>query len=827
MKLLRNTLFLLLLANIAKAADSTDTNVPVSINEKTANMERHDGFFNYYWDASEGKIWLEVNNLETEFLYINSLPHGVGSNALGLDRGQLDDRRVVFFRRVGPKLLLIQPNYSFRSLGENVDEQKAVENSFAFSTLYGFKIEAESDERLIVDATSFFLRDARHVARTLRRAKQGSFKLEPSRSVIYLDETVNFPQNTEISAMLTFTADSAGALVRAVTPTPEILSVIQRHSFIALPDDDYRPRLFDLRSGFFGISFMDFATPIEKPIRKRFIARHRLKKRQPRADVSEAIKPIIYYVDRGAPEPIRSALMEGASWWNEAFEAAGFKNAFQVKLLPEGADPMDIRYNIIQWVHRSSRGWSYGDAVTDPRTGEILKGHITLGSLRARQDFLIAEGLLGPYTDPESTSSEMLEMVLARIRQLACHEVGHTLGLRHNFAASTNDRASVMDYPYPFVQIKDGRVDLSEAYDNGIGEWDKAAIIYGYKEFPNSSDESTELAKHLNDVYASGLKYFTDADARSLGSANRWAHLWDNGDDPVDELNRLMKVRHTLLSNFSQNNLAFGRPMAMLEETLVPIYMFHRYQLEAASKVIGGLYYEYSLRDSRPLPQTAIHAAKQRSALDALLATITPEALMIPDAVRALLPPHTTGYGRPGESFARRTGPTFDPLSAAESSANLTLRLIFQPQRAARLVEQHAIDSDLPSLDEIIEETIAATWKKKHNEKYEGEIQRLVDNLLLRHLTSLAISKTASSQVRAIAYAKIDELKEWIAKQDKKTMANKNPGQHAHLLYAASQIELFQRDPDKFQISPPVSTPSGSPIGTIEIADGRLGCDWR
>ncbi|MCK5210931.1 MAG: DUF5117 domain-containing protein, partial [Cyclobacteriaceae bacterium] len=376
----------------------------------------------------------------------------------------------------GPKVLLVQPNYSFRAITDNLDEKRAVEEAFAQSVLWGFEVIAEEASRVLVDASDFYLRDAHDVVGTLKRTEQGEYTLDPSRSAFYLPRTKNFTQNSEVEVILTFTGKSPGSFVWQVVPTPQAITVRQHHSFIQLPDNNYEPREFDPRAGLNGIRYMDFATPINEPILKRFIARHRLKKQDPNAEISEPVKPIIYYVDPGTPEPIRSALTEGAEWWNQAFESAGYKNAFQVKLLPEGADLMDIRYNVIQWVHRSTRGWSYGSTVMDPRTGEIIKGHISLGSLRVRQDFLIAEGLLAPYETGTEVSPEMQEMALARLRQLSAHEVGHTLGLAHNFAASVSNRASVMDYPHPFVKInEDGSFDLSGAYDNGIGEWDRVA----------------------------------------------------------------------------------------------------------------------------------------------------------------------------------------------------------------------------------------------------------------------------------------------------------------------------------------------------------------
>ena len=370
-----------------------------SIEEKTKDLKKYEGFMNFYWDENASKIFLEVDKLDSEFLYVTSLPAGLGSNDIGLDRGLLGGERIVKFSKTGRKILLIQPNYNFRAITNDAAERRAVEQSFAQSTIWGFTVEAETGNRSLVDATDFLLRDAMRVSNSLRRNQQGGYSVDKSRSVIYLPRTKNFPQNAEFETTITFVNNdgTTGNYVNSVTPSSEAITLRVHHSFVQLPDNDYQPRVFDPRSSFIPISYYDYSTPISEPIEKMFIMRHRLKKKDPTAALSDPVKPIIYYVDNGTPEPIRSALIEGASWWNQAFEAAGYRNAFQVKLLPEDADPMDVRYNVINWVHRSTRGWSYGASVTDPRTGEIIKGHVSLGSLRVRQDYLIATGLLAPY----------------------------------------------------------------------------------------------------------------------------------------------------------------------------------------------------------------------------------------------------------------------------------------------------------------------------------------------------------------------------------------------------------------------------------------------
>jgi hypothetical protein len=800
------------LAVNASAGRAEEAKKTPSIAEKTAGTEKMPGYFNLYWDAKQGKLWLEIDKWGTEFLYQSSLPAGVGSNDIGLDRGQLGATRIVRFERSGPKVLLVQENLEYRAVTSDADERRAVRESFAESVLWGFKVDAEDGERALVDATDFFLRDAHGIPAALRRTKQGNFHLDGARSAIYLANTKNFPMNTEVEATLTFAGDDPGRWVRDVTPDPNAITVREHHSFVQLPPAGYKPREYDPRAGYFGISYMDYATPISEPIVRRFIARHRLEKKDPSAAVSEPVKPIVYYLDRGAPEPIRSALLEGANWWNQAFKAAGYKNAFRVELMPEGADPMDLRYNVIQWVHRATRGWSYGASVIDPRTGEILKGHVTLGSLRVRQDYLIAEGLLAPYEKGKSVSPKMREMALARLRQLAAHEVGHTLGLMHNYSASTVNRSSVMDYPPPYVKLgADGTPDLSDAYARGIGEWDKTAIAYGYQDFPKGTDEQAALNKILKDAFGRGLRYLTDQDARPAGSSSSLAHLWDYGPNAVDELNRLMQVRAAALKRFGKNNIREGAPLATMEDTLVPVYMLHRYQVEAASKLVGGMDYTFALRGDGEVATKIVAPAEQRRALAAVLATLKPEALALPESLLQRIPPRPPGYPRGREDFKIHTSPAFDALAPAEAAAQQTLQFLFNPERGARLVEFHARDAANPSLEEMIEAVLGATWKAPHGTGYDAEIARVVDNVALYDLMTLAGNEQAADQVRAIAGMELDGLKGWLKS---KQAEEKDPEERAHLSYAAEQIEQFQKDPKKIGLSAPAEPPDGPPIGS-------------
>jgi hypothetical protein len=820
-------LFLLMLISplCAQPRSGSDTTKTPTIAEKAAGMDKFSGYFPFYWDAKAGKMWLEIDKWNTEFLYVESLPAGIGSNDIGLDRGQLGVSSIVRFDRSGSRVLLVASNYGFRANSNNPDERQSVKDAFAESTLWGFDVVAEEGGRALVDATNFFLRDVHQVTGTLQRGQQGTFRLDPTRCAFYLANTKNFPQNTEVETTLTFTGEEPGQYVRQVVPVPQAITVREHHSFVALPPAGFKPRVFDPRASYFGINYMDFAVPIEDPITKRFIAHHRLQKKDPRARVSEAITPIVYYVDRGAPEPVRSALLEGAGWWKQAFEAIGYRDAFRVEVMPEGVDPMDVRYNVIQWVHRSTRGWSYGSSLVDPRTGEIIQGRVSLGSLRDRQDFLIAEGLLAPYEKGKALSPKLMEMVLARLRQLAAHEVGHTLGLQHNYAASGVNRASVMDYPAPFVKLRaDGTPDLSDAYARGIGEWDKVSIAYGYQDFPAGTDESQALDGILSGAFARGLMYLTDQDARPASSSSSVAHLWDNGSNVVDELGNVMKVRAAALKRFGENNIREGAPMATLEDVLVPIYLYHRYQVEAASKLVGGEDYTFSLRSKGDRNPQIVSAEEQRRALTAVLDTLKPEALALPESLLRLIPPRPSGFPRTREDFRIRTQPAFDALAPAEAVADHVSGFLLNQERAARLVEFHARDARYPGLIEVVDKILAATWKAPVAGGYPGEIQHTVNMVVLGDLMSLAAGERASNQVRAIAELKLEQLKAWLGTRRSLT-ADEN--QRAFLFYAAEQIKRFQEDPKKMNLTRPQDPPDGQPIGMDWWNDSLWRCDWN
>lgn len=772
--------------------------------EKSKDFKKFPGYFNFQYDEKTDKIYLEVNELEKEFLYVYSLSSGIGSNDIGLDRGQLGNEQVVYFKKAGNKLLLVQPNLKFRALTDNELEKKSIEQAFAKSILGGFKIEDETDGKYIIDISDFLMRDAHGVTQRLKKSEQGTYKLDKDKSAMAMDRTKAFPKNIEFEVTLTFEGDAEGEWIQSVAPNPQLVTVAQHHSFIELPDDGYKKRDFDPRCGSYPFSYYDYSTPVQEPLIKRFVTRHRLEKKDPSAETSEAVEPIIYYLDNGTPEPIRSALLDGGKWWDQAFEAIGYKNAFRLEILPDDADPLDVRYNVIQWVHRSTRGWSYGSSVTDPRTGEIIKGHVSLGSLRIRQDFLIAQALMDkPFAERDDNYQPMLELALARIRQLSAHEIGHTLGFAHNFAASTDGRASVMDYPHPQIGLKGNKIDFSEAYDTGIGEWDKVTVAYSYSDFPEGIDEKEALNSILDRAREDGLRYISDQDARPEGGAHALAHLWDNGETASEELDEVLKVRKVAMDNFSIDNIREGEPNSALEDVFAPLFFFHRYQTEAVAKVIGGLNYNYTVKGDGQTTVETVDKRTQQKALESILETLDAKNLVIPEEKLPLFPPRAIGYPRTRESLKGKTGVSFDALSAPETAADMTLGLLLHPERASRLIQQKAMDDDNLGLSEVLDAVVEKTIRSSPKDDYEREIQRNINFRTLFHLMNLAAHKEVHPQVNAIANAKISGLKSGLS-------SDNSPYSKEMLL----RINDFYEHPEQFEVIAVPKIPDGSPIGT-------------
>ena len=817
-----------------------------SIEDRTSGMKKLDGYFPLYWDERTGSLFLEIPRFDTEFLYSNGLSAGLGSNDIGLDRGTGRGSRIVEFQRVGPQVFLSQPNQSFRSSSANELERKSVEDSFARSIIWGFPVAAESGGRVLVDATPFLLRDVANAGQSLR---PGNYQVDRTRSAFYLPNTRNFPKNTEVDMTITLVAQPAAAgggggggpaqgpapiggtggggggfgggglfngSVASVTPSPESVTLRQHASFVELPDmTTFKPRHDDPRAGYGGATFVDYSQPIAENIQFRYIRRHRLEKKDPSAAISEPIKPIQYWVDAGAPPDVQKALVEGAMWWNQAFEAAGFRNAFKVDIMPADADPMDIRYNMINWVHRSTRGWSTGGSVSDPRTGEIIKATVTLGSLRDRQDYMIFEGLLSPYVKGTERPQILYDTALARIKQLSAHEVGHTLGLGHNYYDSSKGWISVLDYPHPMEVLNaDGTIDLSKAYESKIGDWDKVAINYGYRQFGAGVDEKTELTKILGEAWKQDIRYYTNQDTDIHPKVEQWS----NGVNQADELTRMMDVRRAALSRIGLNTIRTGVPTVMIEEPLVPIYMYHRYAVESTSSMIAGQDFTYAMRDDgNGAPLEWVNGEMQRKAIDSLSRTLKPSELTIPKRILDLLPPRPPGYGFHRELFPRTTGEGFDPINPAAIAADVTIGFVLQADRAARMVAQNAVDQALPGLGEVIDRLIRATFDQPTSGNYEAEVRRATERVLVDRVMWLAQS-APNAQVRAIASLKLERLRARSATAGA-AAASMAESERAHRTLLAADIKRFLERPmvdaSGGRIMPASPAPPGAPIGDM------------
>ncbi|MDY6926473.1 MAG: zinc-dependent metalloprotease [Pseudomonadota bacterium] len=768
----------------------------------TKDMQKQTGFIPVYYSSEDDKVYLQIEALDEPLLFQSSLPHGVGSNDIGLDRGQLGATRLVQFERYGNKLLLKQLNTEYRASADNPAERASIDEAFADSVIAGFTIEASDDDSVLIDYTSQLLSDIHGVAERLKGRQQGSFKADPQRSGVYLPRTKAFPLNTELEALVTFGGKGTGAYLRQVTPDADSVSVHMHHSFIALPDDGYEPREFHPFSGYWKHSWQDYSAPITEPLEQAYIRRHRLAKKDPSAPVSEAVEPIIYYLDPGIPKPVMSALRDGASWWDQAFAAAGYKNAFQVKVLPEGADPMDVRYNVINWVHRATRGWSYGSSVVDPRTGEIIKGHVTLGSLRVRQDYLIALGLTSPFTGDSEATEEQKEMALARIRQLSAHEVGHTLGIAHNFAASENGRESVMDYPHPKIEIKGNQLSLANAYDSGMGEWDNYVIAYGYQDFGETSDSAEALQTMVVEAREAGLKYKSDADARASRHGSSDGHMWDNGANPLAEYDHLLKVRDIALANMGLNTIPSGNSLSSLENALVPVYLLHRYQLEAVAKQVGGVHYFYENKGDldKPMGVKLVPSETQVEAMMRLIDASSAEVLKMPERLLSLITPPTFAEAETREQFNGRLGRVFDPISAAESAAAFSLELLLHPERLNRLAYQHSRQTSIPGVDDLIRKIFSVHFYRQP-EPSDNLVARLQMVALQSVMGSLQNDAT-SPEVKLAITAELMTLTEWLEDEDEV------PGYRALEHYLDHYLETGDWQMD-FKVKP---LPPGSPI---------------
>lgn len=746
-----------------------------SINEYTKDMEKKDGYFPIYWDQKEGRLLMEITHLDEDFLYLPSLSTGLGINRLGLDRGMIGDEKIAQFKRIGPKVLLELQNIGFRANTDNMALKRSVEESFSTSVIASFKILAEKENDVLIDATPFFLTDVMAVKARIKRRQQGDFKLDKQRGAIYLPRTKAFPENTEVEALLTFTSENPGQLIRSHSADGRAITVRVHHSFVKLPDDGYKPRKFDPRMGVFSIRFFDYAKSFDEDYVTRYIARHRLLKRNPGQVLSDPVEPIVYYLDTAVPEPYRSNFVEGAMWWNDVFGAAGFRNAFRVEDMPSDMDPLDARFNVIQWVHRTEAGSSIGPSFVDPRTGEIIKAAVRMDSHRSLVNFDIYAGTLPAlstdsdryclYAPPEpgawiakfdqAVTAE--EFTMARRRQHSAHEVGHTLGLAHNFIAASYGRASVMDYPAPLILLNNDGLDLKAAYRNGPGAYDSLVVRYAYTQFPED-EESAGLESIIDEGIKKGIKFITNPDA-SLISSYPEASTWINGSDPIDELERVMKVRRFLIDKFNAQAIAKGEPMASLGKRFTRVYLFHHFTLLATIKAIGGMEFRYAVNGDDVPPTKIIKPERQRRALDLLIQALQPDQLTIPERILNLLAPRPFGHQRDPLAFASPAAPSFDHVSTARTLATTIVGGILMPSRAARLVAFSDRNPDNPTLEEVINSLIDGIWGIP-TPKSHAVLKRMIERVLVDELIGLATNQAATIEVHAGAEWGIQRIKQ-------------------------------------------------------------------
>jgi hypothetical protein len=821
LKALASSMLLLMVASPVPVAaqvipaTSSQSAVSSGFAQHVAGMKKQAGLFDIWTQQEQAKVLMAVTQLDKAFLLVTSLPFGLGSNDVGLDRGQVGSSKLVRFERHGKRLFLVQENTRFIADSSNADERASVREAFAGAVLWAGDILASENNAHLIDFSSFLLADRHGVADSLNRTRQGNYAVDEKRSAVLSQQAKSFPDNTELEALLTLAGAGEGQYVRQVAADAKSLRVHQHVSLIRLPEG-YTPRTYHPGSGGIDSDRMDFATPLADSITVQWQLRHRLEKTDPNAAISTVKKPIVYYLDRGAPEPVRSALLDGARWWSSAFEKAGFKDAYRVELLPEGVDPMDIRYNTIMWVHRATRGWSYGNAVSDPRTGEIIKGAVTLGSQRVRQDILIAESLLAPYG--KSTNAEKKnaaeQMALARLRQLSAHEVGHTLGIAHNFAPSRQGNGSVMDYPHPIMSINSkGEPELKNAYGVGVGPWDDFVIKHLYANFPGQ-DEAQALAALRSEAKAAGLQYVADSDSRSPGAAHPNGLLWDFGSDSMKTYDQLMTVRQRALDNFSTAVLPPQRQLGELEARLVPVYLLHRYQTEAVARLIAGVEYEYGLAQdanegrvqagTKPVP-----AAIQRHALQKMVSSLRAESLALPKNVLDILTPQSEGYNRTPEYFAGRMNVVFDALSAVEAGAAQSSLFLFDAARINRLAWQHSSDTQQLGVSELFKQVFEQTWKRDTvaPKLIAGEAVQLAANwVVLDAVLNLIDGARLHPQVQAEVRQSVNDLALWL---------QKNPGKGSTASsrqQAADLIQAYLRDPASVKLRPLPAIPPGAPI---------------
>jgi len=820
MRLLKTALLpVILIASIAACAEPATERTSTSeagYASQVEGLETAEGFFEVH--EGDGKVLVTLPAPDEDgtlirFIHAMRLTSGLGSNPIGLDRGWGNSGQIVRLRQVGDRVVAEVENHRYRATADNPLERQAVAQSLATSFIWSGPVNAVADDgRVLVDLTGLLTMDILGLADAL--AEEGSsFSLSDDLSMIEPGSVLAFPDNVEIDTLMTFTSGNPGAEVRATAPYPGAVTLGVHHSFVRLPDDGYVPRKADPRTGTFTLGFYDYSAPLNEEIITAWAMRHRLQRVDPADPESGFVEPIVFYIDPGAPEQIRDALVEGGSWWGDAFDAAGLEGAYRVELLPEDAHPLDVRYNVVQWVHRQTRGWSYGGGIIDPRTGEFIKGHVILGSQRVRQDRMIFEGLAGAGNSGSGAADDPVELSLARIRQLSAHEVAHALGFGHNFAASVNDRASVTDYPAPWVVARrNGTLDFSKTYDSGIGDWDKVTVEWLYGEFDPETEEE-DLNAIIAEARDRGLLYIADQHGRSAGTMHPLAAVWDNGADPVAELENVMAVRRLALAGFDAEVLAAGRPQSALADVFTPVYLYHRYQVAAAAKTLGGAYYHYARTGIDGADLRIAPAAEQRRALAVLAETLRPSVLDIPESVLVLMQPTNDQlwFNVPSERLESRADPSFDLVAAVETAADLTLDAVLAPERAERLVQFHARDGSLPSLQDVfeaLEDVVLAPTP-------DGRQALIADAVRGRYVFALmALDDGSTSQlVKARVRRQLSLL------EDQLVASGSRGGERgAHDAWLADQItaHLLRQAPERaLPVSGP-DTPPGSPIGSYD-----------
>ncbi|MEM8771116.1 MAG: zinc-dependent metalloprotease [Pseudomonadota bacterium] len=766
----------------------------------------------------------DETGVSLRMIHATGVAAGLGSNPVGLDRGFNGGGRIIAFRRAGDKVLVEEENWRYRASADNPLEKQAVLDSFARSLLWAGEVRDENaDGSYTVDISGLLITDMLDLRGWLDGRGQGNFSISDERSFIDTSSVLVFPDNVEVDVVMTLTSDAPGGEVRATAANPRSVTLTIHHSFVRLPDDGYKPRVYDPRSGAIDISFYDFSSPLDAPIVKRFARRFRLERVDPNAASGPVKKPIVFYVDAGAPEQVRNALVEGATWWADAFEGAGFEDAFRIEVLPEGAHPFDVRYNVIQWTHRQTRGWSYGGGIADPRTGEMLKGHVILGSQRVRQDRMIFEGLIGADGSGSGDDDDPVELALARIRQLSAHEVGHPLGFAHNFAASQNDRASVMDYPAPLVRpAENGALDVSGAYAVGIGDWDRFTVKWLYSEFPEGNEEQAALAEIIEEAYGAGLKFVADGEGRSVGAGHPDGSVWDNGDDPVAMLDETMRVRRIALDSFGLRNIKSDRPVSDLQSVIVPIYLYHRYQVAAAAKLIGGYRFSYSVKGDGTAGGVPVSQARQRAALTSLLATLDPAALNISTETLNLLTPGASTFssvGR-GETFTSDISPIFDLTRAVDAAGAVTIDALLHPRRLGRLIEMKRRSSTALGVEDLL--TVMEARIFNDARAGQAEIARTLQTRYVSTLISIAAGDDAGAAVKARVDAHLKKLRNTVSPN---ILEGLTPDR-AHREWLIARIDRhFERPaPALAAKAKQAEIPPGSPIGT-DLGESCWHCD--